>query len=344
MIADTFRDGESGQLTHGVMVAESALSEGYHGHLCLRPFLPDDRAVACKAEQAMLSTSAPCHRFLQAVRQAAVEGQSELLEAATTQLRQLKRAGSHHGAVSFSVGDSKARIFEQDYAQLSLAWDWRAHPQLREQSQRLLGRYAAALGLDMQKLQASDPGVLGPERARLQQGLLAQIDAAVDHSARLKTARADYARCVDELEGQRVSVVVAADNQGELLQKMTADANGRPPQVSADFFENPLSNARTVTVGAVGSLRDGRGDLPGVRAPVAYYSSPSRQVSVYANGVTGDEDGTSFATPRVAAVLAELHRTRPQASNRQVTAEMLDRLCQDRALDASRAASFLSEQ
>jgi hypothetical protein len=325
VIADTFRE------SHGARVCQSARLEGFEGTVIRRDLFPD----AVPAPSAAYPT--------QANRSQSFTSETvELLRAATGQLRKIQRSGMHDGAINISAGQSEARIVDNEYSRLASAWDPNVRPQVRERARCELHRFSTGFGLDERKV------VAGPERARLQQKLVDEVHRAIRTSLAVMLARADYADAVRELAEQRVTVVVPADNQGELLHDMQLDS-GRMPVVADNFYDNPLSGTYVITVGAVGPTPESpdRSDLS-----VSYYSSPTDQISIYALGTSGLEEGTSFAAPRVAAVAAELHKVLGQATNKEVADFIKTHLTRDlhyqstvvRVLDAEKAGALLRIQ
>jgi hypothetical protein len=122
------------------------------------------------------------------------------------------------------------------------------------------------------------------------------------------------------LADAKVSVVVAAANSGNIVKDMARDAHGLDLKLPENFWNNRLANAQTVTVGATG-----QGETR-----VAAYTNADQGIDFYADGDarvdTSHPDrlvnyGTSFATPRIGAVLAELHKLHPDWSTEQVQQE-----------------------
>ena len=196
---------------------------------------------------------------------------------------------------------------ESIYERTQMAWDTAGHPQSQLVGARRLRKLAPGLGLDAQQILDDAPGARGEYQKRL----LALIDEA-SSDERLDVAQANYDQSVKDFEANKNSVVVAAANSGEILELMERDAP--TPTLAADFWKNRLANDDVTAVGATRVL--------GGEEFVASYTNYDPGIDIYADGQLNDDAGTSFATPRIGSVMAELHQRNPQASSSEVEAMM----------------------
>lgn len=240
-----------------------------------------------------------------------VNRQSSNLQSATDELNGLTEAGLKGTALNLSRGSGKAQIMDDLYERLRLGWDSTAHPQSVQVGERRVRKLAPALGVDAEAVLADK----GDARARLQKSLLGLIDEGTADE-KVVIARSAYDKAVNDFEANGNSVVVAAANSGKVLRTMERDAPG--VTVAPDFFKNVLANDQVTTVGAT--------RMSGTSKSIADYTNPDPGIDIYANGTYGDSEGTSFATPRVASVMAELHRRNPNASSAEVEAMMKQQL------------------
>lgn len=282
-------------VTHGEVVSACCLDLGFTGALVCCPDSP-----ALPEEVQKLSVSAA---RLRAQRQVTPEDvlamlgdQAEydtlaVIYSAATPLRHLARWRLRGVVVNLSKGVSQARHVRAFYPLLA-------------DNPRLLAGAARAWKLDLAALLSLDESASMPQRALLQQQLVDLVEARLSQSARLKAALEDYRRAVVTFEEGGNSVVVSAGNDGYSLQHMARLAGGKEPRVPADWMTNLLLLPETTNVGAAD----------------AEYSSPSPLLDVVAPGRAANcfSLGTSFAAPRVAAVLAELHRRNPQLTSQEV--------------------------
>jgi len=172
-----------------------------------------------------------------------------------------------------------------------------------------------------EKLHHPDPNTNGPERAKLQQGLIDLAEASSDHP-QLKQAKQRYRKDVQALGAQHNSVVVSSGNQEQVADKLAQDANGIRPRIDPSKNVNVLVNSEVTTVGATRWWsKDGQ-----LSEHLAGYSNRSSEVDLYASGSVpsrnrpdGPPDkGTSFAAPRVTAAMAAKHRAHPHLNSRQI--------------------------
>lgn len=137
------------------------------------------------------------------------------------------------------------------------------------------------------------------ELPKLHEGLVEMAQRS-SSDERLVQARSEFAEAVRVFEEGHNSVVVAAGNDGNVGGKLLCAV---PEGFSRSDFVTP-----EVTV--VGALEGS-------------YTSDPASVNVWASGVAAPGiEGTSFAAPRVAARLAELHGQQPELSSEAASSRL----------------------
>lgn len=341
---------------HGVHVARSARRQGFQGRIIGSSNVLSANQNKALAQLTDLSRPNASHAdILKNVRGYAENISSGLLDGRSDRLEQLSRGGARNSAVNFSQGESKASTTSALYDAAANSWsqDPRISGIERVRARGVLNNYARAFELDMSKLASSDSKVSGPERLRLQQRLATIVDQTYKTSPVLAASQKRYDQAVDSFESGRNSVVVSAGNEFDFLDKMASDSGGRRIQADESFTHNVLENDAVTSVGATRWFQNGD-SLKEVRAG---YSSRGSGVDIYATGSLGaanhqkaDAFGTSYASPRVAATMAEIHRRNPNMSSAQVEAVMRENLTHGlsdsrgemEVLDHQRTAAFLA--
>ena len=252
-------------------------------------------------------------------------------------------SGVNHAAVNFSQGMGKARIVGNMFDDLTKQFQPGATDKDVADSDVLYNNLLKGFG--MGEKAHGDAGVV--QYQQLEQKLVDETGSALqDNAAPVQAARAAYETAVNSAAQQKISVVVAAGNEGFVREEMTMGHAMAPVTLPDDFFANPLSAPGVITVGATGDTEK----PAGTPEAIAYYSNPSSDVAVYADGTIGKAEGTSFSAPRVAAVTAALHRLMPDASNSQVESYLADNLTHNLAgpngavkvLDSAKVGSLMS--
>lgn len=351
-VNDTFDYSSSADGPHGNYVVGAARQQGFRGNIvgtnrsAAGPG-PVDRQVM-RHENDLMTPGRSTRQTIGDIRAWAGTSSASLLEQQSNHLDRLTRSGATNSAVNFSQGSSKASNVQQLYLKLM--------PALRlnrdENDPRFAGanamveNIASAAGLDMTRLRSTDPKVRNAERGRMTQFLIDQVSAGMDSNPTLAASRRRYNTSVNNFEARNNSVVISASNEGQALSDLKEAHGGYRLGAPSDFSRNVLQNNAVTSVGAT------RGD--NTRAD---YTSNSPGIDVYANGRTGyhssnggEIDGTSFASPRVAAMMAELHRRNPNMSSAQVenlVQQQLSRNTTDGGnrmfvLDDQRTSSFLA--
>lgn len=306
------------ELAHGHLVSESAKGQGFAGNL-----IPSQHLGAYHQEKQIISQGLnepdlPREVFLQRLEMSVALQGVGLLDSMTSRLNGLKEAGLHHSAVNLSFGMSQASAVQGKYMEASMAWSgWEP---IGDFKKPLLENYARAFELDAEKLRHQDPAISGPERAKFQQALADQVADIMENNPALKESKGHFSSAVQELEKNHNSVVIAASNEGSVIQQLQKHANcDIPLRVGERFQDNILATPETTVVGSTVGC--------GPSEKVAEYSSNYAEVDIYANGVaplpasTSDKenaDGTSFAAPKVAQAMAKLHELYPDKSSAEI--------------------------
>lgn len=352
IIADTFQ-GTTTDEPHGVIVNRAAMQQGFKGQVYTQasPSYLDPR-YAPLSLQVVSGQEGSKERVISVIRKDAARQATQLLQLETNNLNDASKTGAKQTVVNMSSGVSKASIAGRLYSEASCAWT-KSSPYLEQSAKLKIKDYAMAFNLDASKLQSSDPKVNGPERAKLQQALVDQVSQGMDGSPEVAGAKKSFLAAVKGFESKHNSVVISAGNEGDVLTNFKKDNGGRNLRLPKDFDENVLQNSEVTSVGATRwygaeQLRETR----------ANYSSKNGGVDVYASGsVAGTKDankaenfGTSFAAPRVAAAMAQLHKDNPSMSSAQVEALLKKNLTHSLAtpqgqlevLDFGKTASYLA--
>ena len=316
---------------HGFEVTNAARDnpQGFKGRIIQRSNFanPTDPPEYTKDESILSSTDKKqdSQTFFKAFNSEISSTDVSQLKAHTAQLTRLKSEGANHIAVNFSQSFSKA-----DEAQIM--------SQKMQKDPNFKSNFERAAGIDDAVLNGSQGNdKAAAERAKLNQSLIDHVNQAVDGNQDIKGAKSKYDNAVSSLSANKVSVVVAAGNAGELVDSM-ATQSGVTPHLSSDFYNNPLSDKNTITVGATGNLGDLGGsctsdflnpdgstkhvDSATPQCFATYGTKNANFNSIYADGAIGSAVGTSFAAPRVAAAVAQLHKDYPNDSNEQILARL----------------------
>ncbi len=173
--------------------------------------------------------SQPCvtpQRTRELLKQEALYQQVSLLGDATAELDQLKASGLKNSAVNLSYGTSPKHIASSKYGEIAQAPPNPSPFQFDHHNSNVM----SALGVTPQNLRHPDPKISGPERARLQQGLIDLAESSSSHPE-LKQAKSEYLKAVKALESQKNSVVVSSGNQEQVANGLAKDAHGIRPRI-----------------------------------------------------------------------------------------------------------------
>ena len=181
-----------------------------------------------------------------------------------------------NAAVNLSDSQTGAELSHDLYCEAQQAWDPKSSASEREYGRGFVTNYARAFHLDPGKILSPNPSISGPERARFQTQLLAQVDAAGKGDPQLDAARNRYTASVHQAAQDHVSVVVSAGNEGRLAAQLPGTRALRARPSPPTPFQNVLETPETFNVGAVENGAHGE--------QVADYSNPSPLVHNYAAG------------------------------------------------------------
>jgi hypothetical protein len=365
LISDTFE--ASGEAPHGVSVRRAAVEQGFQGQVFVHSPKPGQQLVASQESLRELHSPQSAQKTLAAVDSYAVKFSVGLLNDETAAVNRANSTKSTHTALNLSQGSSKASIAEFLYKRAASEFGSGSMIE-KMQAQTWYGskggtpvtdNYAAAFGLDKAKLMSEDPKVSGPERAKLQQALIDRTSKTLDESKDLKTAKSQFLTSVKNFESRHNSVVIAAGNEGDIASNLQKSNGGHKLRLPKDFDANVLENSEVTSVGATRWFQNGS-KLTEVRAN---YSTKSPGIDIWASGSMADAPaagqkgsqeasifGTSFAAPRVAATMAQLHKDNPKMSSAQIESLMKEKLTHPLAsgqgeisvLDYQSTASYLA--
>ena len=324
---DTFGQGQ--QPTHGQIGERAAYHNGFRGPVIKNhtegPSYSNTQLRASSRIQ-FAKLSGPEART--ALTQILEHDTAALYEQHIPLLDKMTQAGTRNSAVNISWGSSKAAATQGLYGLAAKAWEG-GSPQKRSGAKATLANFSRAFLLDEARLLHSDPKVHAPERQKLQQSLVDFSSDVMNRSPVVARSRTRFEKSVADFEARKNSVVVSAGNEGRVLEDMAARNHGLGVRVPGDFFRSVLDVGGVTSVGATRFFSNG-GRLEERRAK---YSNPDPGVDIYASGSLGlqdpnsaDEYGTSFAAPRVAATMAELHQQHPRLTSSQVESLMKNAL------------------
>jgi hypothetical protein len=308
-------------LPHGYQVMASAVKDGFRGQV-----VPLNQSGMGEAASGLNKPGMTAQETRAYVSDYASKRAVGLLNTETGMVNMAQQTGAKNSALNISMGVSPASISSGLYFSSIGDPSQPAGPRLQN--------LATAYGLDIDKLNSSDPKVAGPERARLQQGLIGDVSKGIG-GPEVARAKRDFATAVGRFESGQNSVVISAGNDGETLKDLKKSAYGVPVKsVPDNFFTNVLDTPQATMVGATRWFESSKGL---VEKP-ANYSNKNSGVDVYASGSLAGvpyrpDLGTSFSAPRVAATMATLHKQNPKMSSAQVEALMMSKLT--RELDTS---------
>ena len=308
VVLDQFFAPSSGAPTHGNMVAATARGESFQGPLLeldttfsLHSDTAGKLEAIAAAEQAFLK-SQNGEEVRQSLRDLSALKRAYALERSAESLEQLSQSGLRQSAVNLSLGhnaaDETRRLLQRTL-------------EGSDQAGTVLLQLIRGFCSDPQSLIDERPEVNGPARAKMV-GELAQWLQNTTSDPRWQSAKNRYDGAVNQLEQHHNSVVVAAGNEGDSAEFFRQWCSGQSPATPAGFENNDLSNPQVTVVGAWEN---------GQRTD---YTSHDGEIDLFAagNSLLGDEKGTSFAAPRVAAQLARLHDQDPTLSSAAAQLEL----------------------
>lgn len=274
---------------HGNDVQTAARTTGFDGPVSRREF-PKVAEFGSAAEALATLKTEPLTAKATDEKIAAYARNVQMatLQGAAQELDKHAAAGTRYTAFNLSQGTSEASIVLGLYNEGATG-------------KQIFDNFVSAFELDREKLLSQDPQTHGPERLKMQQAIADRVHTALQHPS-VRQARENYDRAVHDFEFFDNSVVVAAGNEGEVLQMLERDTGGRKLEVGPEFERNVLANHEVTTVAA----KD------------ASYNSREPEIDLFADGTLGERTGTSYASPRIAARMAQLHGEKPWLSSGQV--------------------------
>ena len=308
---------------HGLKVEGSARETGYQGPINQLP-IQDNPVLGNQRMAEMEMRFAPqTPEQTRASLDSYVQNQSmALMLSAGAELQHQTQGGTRDAVTNFSFGAGASNAAGNLYDRARLAWtppgpnEPGADDPMRMGATQLTQNLAGAFGVSQADLMSNDPAVSGPARTQFQQRLVESTTHSAN-SPQVQQFHQGYSEVVQRYEAQNNSVVISAGNEGDLLQRMQADNGGTAIQAPAGFYRSALATSETTVVGAASFGEDGK-------PRVAGYSNNGDRVSVLGFGLAPDgQPGTSFAAPRVAAVMQQIHRTNPGMSSEAVERMML---------------------
>ncbi len=307
---------------HGTKVALAARSTGYEGPIVAQERQPSEqvnKALTLTRGQMALPGQKP-DEVLKLLDQHVQFDAMGLMMEAGGQLDKDTKAGVKGAVSNFSLSSGSSAETSYLYDHIHFGW---TPPQPGEPPGTDLKRHigkgmvenlARAWNIDVKDLTSEDRAVYGPARAKFQQNLIDRIHQA-GQSEDLKKVHQAYSKVVEDYEARGNSVVISAGNDGDLLGQMKIDNGGRDLKFPQGFEKNTLATPETTVVGA--SAVSGFDPKGKPIYEVAPYSN-REGVSMYASGYGATGEGTSFAAPRVAAVMARLQRENPRLTSSQI--------------------------
>lgn len=144
------------------------------------------------------------------------------------------------------------------------------------------------------------------------QAVVNRVDKIHEESGKVKAARERYDSLTSQVDDRGIVYTVAAGNHGNFARQLAELG----VQIDQDFFRNDFDNGHTTVVGA--SNGDGtpwERTTPNAGAEVAMDGS---DITATVDGETVTKSGTSFSTPQVAAVAAQILQINPSLTDEQV--------------------------
>ena len=324
-IYDTFepsRQGDTWVPGHGAHVAEAARSSGFQGSIVAQENQTADNVIKAlvMTRNQMAVPGQTSEQVLGLLDQHVQFGSQALMLKAAQSLTEDTKAGVTGGVTNFSLAAAPSGDADQLYNDIRLGWtppqpgepegtDFR-----RQAGTGMMNNLARAWNIDPGHLTSPDPAVYGPARAKFQQKLIDRVHQAQQSKA-VQDVHKFYGQAVDAYESKGNSVVVAAGNEGFLLDQMKIDNGGQALTAPKNFEKNVLATPSTTVVGASGVRGFDAVGKP-FYSPAPYSNRDG--VTIYASGDLPSGQGTSYAAPRVAALMTELHQTYPGLSSAQI--------------------------
>lgn len=345
---------------HGMHVVKATREVGFQGNLSAsvanppKPvgFIPE----VIEAHNGLGATNLSKEQALAQISKINSLEATNFLNDQAGYLESLTKGGARNSAANFSLGMSPASqatgLYTKGLATIGRSdQEPSAVDKMIGGGPKTLANLATAYDLDLKKLENNDTKISGPEHQKLQQALADHMARNMANDPSIGTARKRWDSAVQGFEANNNSVVVSAGNEGDFAEMLASGNGGLSIRQPAGFEKNILENNAVTSVGAT-QVNNGKEVQAG-------YSSVSGGVDIYANGtlqpVQGQQfpvEGTSFAAPRVAATMAQLHKDNPTLSSAQVENLLKQSLTNPmngiggsiRVLDQTRTQAYLGGQ
>lgn len=338
IVSDVFRESDpDDQASHGGAVVAAARSLQFSGPVFFQQAVAEpvpEMKQGMAATQLLATPQSSVESLDRALEMFAVGPPIHMLVSGTEEVKAAHQSEASGSVLNLSSGVCQAQVANMLYRLTE-----------SDNGEAVTKNYARLFALDLDCLHHPDPAQSAAAKHSLAQALVEKVSAAWKNDSRLDDLRTDFQTAVQAFESRGNSVVIAAGNEG-LIKPILEQAGGQPLSVPSDFEQNVLEVPEVTSVGATIIL-------DGVEAP-ARYSSSGQGVDLYASGdkVMGQEFdssqgltgvGTSIAAPRVAAVMAALHRDHPELDSQQIEELLARELATGpmALLDASRAQALL---
>ena len=324
IISDGFIPSSSDSASHGETVAQSARFDGFRGPvrtLAMASSTTDSQRLK-EAEDGFYNFDSTPEETRSNIGSYAQASATHVLNTEIQMVQKATDSGAKNSALNLSQGRSRADISTSIYSKAASSWADGLDADQQKFAEGVSQKFADAYGLDMAKLSSKDPKISGPERQKLQEGIIGTVDSSINDSPQVSAAKKRFATEVNRFESNNNSVVISSGNEGDLINTLKKDASGLTPRnLPKNFDTNLLDTPQATMVGATRWFENENG----LTERVANYSSVQSGVDIFASGsvatkVSGRADtfGTSFAAPRVAATMATLHKLNPSMSSSQI--------------------------
>lgn len=308
IVTDNFyRETNSNASSHGLRVASTVVAAGFPGAVVANQKQDLKHPGSLMIQSALGSASFDKNTTMSLLSTLVDLDVSTTLDSYSAELYEGLQMGEFNSVRNFSSGISKSTVVEGIFSG-ALAQYESDDPQLKARGQTTLDNFARAYDLSFDALTSGDRQTRVREKARLFTGLAQTVSETIDHSPNIAWSRQRFRGMVRAYESRNNSVVLAAGNHGR-MRELAGEFGITLPQ---DVDISLLAVNEVTVVGAAGD------------SGIADYSSRYSQVDIYADGDSVDplsgesSSGTSYAAPRVAAVMASLHALYPQATSEEV--------------------------
>lgn len=290
VLCDSFTPSSPAEPAHGMLVAQVAGQQGFQGKLVALKF---EDELDPQQQQGLQQLGRHVQGWGEAQQPAVVRQELyesilstrlNTLHTATQRLLAVAESGARNVALNLSLGSTPALC-------VSAVLDMCSQPETAEQAQEQLAKAFAT-----------------ENQEDVHAGLV-HLALQTSGDERLIQAREQFAHAVRDLESNHNSVIVAAGNDGAIGKRLACT-------FPAEFIRSDLVTPETTVVGALEN-----------DAPAPYNGDPT-SVTVFAPGsayiaqLKQTIHGTSFASPRVAALMATLHGQFPDLDSAAIEARL----------------------